>query len=400
MESASIINGGALSGGAAPSGGRIAYIVEDGASNLGLRILQLPELTVAAAIPLLSTDVQAEMRSTNPPAGLKEGLRAIREQNGLAWSPDGRTLAFTAMRDQPAADLYLYSLDSGEITRLESLPSHAYNPSWSPDGRFLIFFSASNFGTGSGFAMDGAWELDFDEGKVRQLYDPGGQGEIVVGWKSPHTLLVYSWDAICQATNLRLIDADTRVVSWVLQRCFTSAAQDPETGNILISIQPAVAEVCACSASKVEPGIYYVPSGLGLPHHIHSQAVDKITWDEGTRRFYAGSSTLWNTAFDNKGTVVDLPFELADALPVVSRVSGRTAWIKPGVQPGLWAGEEDGKLQHVYEGFVFSPLWGPEGDSLFFFSGEQLWKADAPDFVPQSITTFQGPALGAAWVEP
>ncbi len=401
VETSSILAPGGFSRGAAPTGGHMAYIRDDGSAQLELRILQLPELKVVVSIPLLSKDVQAQMTSAKPPAGLAEGLRAISEQNNLAWSPDGRTLAFTGMRDQPAADLYLYSLDTDKITRAEVLPSHAYNPNWSPDGRFLIYFSASSFGKGSsGIQMDGAWELDYDQGKVRQLYDPTGQGEILVGWEQPHTFLVYAWDPACQATNLRLIDAETRSVTWVLQRCFTSAAQDPETGNVLISIQPAIAEACACSTSKVEPGIYYLPSGMGLPQHIHPQAVDRITWDEGTRLFLAGSKTYWDTAFDSEGGPASLPFELVESLPVVSRVSGLQAWIKPGVQPGLWVGSEGEKLRHVYDGFVLNPLWGPEGNLLFFFSDEQLWKAAAPDFVPQSIIKFPGPVLGATWVEP
>ncbi len=384
--------------GVAPSGGHAAYIVDDGSSKLALNILQLPELKQVASLQLLSQDVQTAMASANPPAGLSEGLRAIREQNAMAWSPDGRTLAFIAMRDQPAADLYLYSLDSGDITRTESQPSHAYNPSWSPDGRYLVFFSASSFGKGSGFKMDGVWALNVDDRKVRQLYKTGGEGEVIVGWKQPHTFLVYTWDAICQATNLRLIDAETNLSSWVLQRCFTTAAQDPETGNILISMEEEVAANCACSTSKADPGMYYVPAGLGLPQQIGSQAVDRLIWDEGTRLFYAGTDTHWDSAFNTEGTPVSLPFEFLDTLPVVSRASGLTAWIKPGVQPGLWVREQGGELQQVYEGFVLTPLWNPDGTTLFFFAGEQLWKAQAPDFNPQSLKTFEGPLLGAAWV--
>ncbi len=384
--------------GVAPSGGHLAYIVDDGSADLELRILQMPELKLVASLQLLSKEVQDAKSSSNPPAGLAQGLRAIREQKALAWSPDGRTLAFIAMRDQPAADLYLYSLDSGDIKRMETLPSQAYAPNWSPDGRYLIFFSAGNFGKGNGFQMDGAWVLNFDEGKVRSLYDPGGQGEVIVGWKQPHTFLVYTWDDVCQATNLRLIDAETHKVSWVLQRCFTTAAQDPETGNILITMGEEVAEFCACSPSRMDPGMYYVPGGLGLPQHIRSQTFDRLTWDEGTRLFYAGSAMHWDAAFSVEGDPVSLPFEFVDTLPSVSRASGLTAWIKPGVQTGLWISQPNGTLRHIYEGFVLSPLWNPEGNTLFFFSEEQLWKAKGPDFTPQSLKKFDGPLLGSTWV--
>lgn len=386
--------------GAAPSGGYVAYVVADGASpgGLELRILQLPEVKTIAAIPLLSAQTQPALEA-RPGSALAEGLRAIREQDGLAWSPDGRTLAFTAMRDQPAADLYLYALDGGEITRVESLPSHAFNPAWSPDGRFLVFFSANNFGQGKGVSMDGAWVLSVDAGKLHRLYRPGGGGEVLVGWKSPHTFLVYSWDSICQATNLRFIDAETRGVAWLYTRCFSSAGLDPETGSVLFSIQTGVAEACACSPGKALPGLYYLPAGLGLPERVRPAGADRVVWDAGARRFFTGTPMSWDAAFTSQGQPVALPFELVDAPPAISRVNGLAAWIKPGVQPGVWIGPENGELRQIYEGFAFSPMWGPGGDLLFFFSGDRFWKAAAPHFKPELVEQFESPILQAAWVQ-
>jgi len=69
-----------------------------------------------------------------------------------AWSPDGRTLAFqsdataelsaNAVAALPPSTLWLMALDEGEprqLTRVAEPPGGHGAPSWTPDGRFLVF---------------------------------------------------------------------------------------------------------------------------------------------------------------------------------------------------------------------------------------------------------------------
>ena len=57
---------------------------------------------------------------------------------GLAWSPDGRELAWSA-GPFGGADLWVTEVTSGRTRRLTSLPGDATRPSWSPDGRHVAF---------------------------------------------------------------------------------------------------------------------------------------------------------------------------------------------------------------------------------------------------------------------
>jgi TolB protein len=64
--------------------------------------------------------------------------------SALAWSPDGRTLAFVLPGKFLGADVYTVGRDG---SGLRLVAKNAYGPSWSPDGkRLLIARDAGNFG--------------------------------------------------------------------------------------------------------------------------------------------------------------------------------------------------------------------------------------------------------------
>ncbi|HKZ24582.1 MAG TPA: hypothetical protein VJ398_02195, partial [Acidimicrobiia bacterium] len=84
-------------------------------------------------------------------------MRTIVDVSSMAWSPDGRQLAFMGLMEGPTADLYLYSLEDGQIRWLSSGPAHAIRPSWSPDGDYIVHHGVLGMGTGAGFSVTGAW---------------------------------------------------------------------------------------------------------------------------------------------------------------------------------------------------------------------------------------------------
>ncbi|HXG88475.1 MAG TPA: S9 family peptidase [Vicinamibacterales bacterium] len=67
-----------------------------------------------------------------------------RGESNPAWSPDGRTIAFTARRDADQHDqIYLLDTDGGEARRLITHGAAAANLTWATDGKSL-FFTASD----------------------------------------------------------------------------------------------------------------------------------------------------------------------------------------------------------------------------------------------------------------
>src|SRR4051812_10481935 len=64
-------------------------------------------------------------------------------ESGVAWSPDGRRIAFTARREgDDVAQVYVLGVtDGGEAERVTTLSTGASTPRWRPDGHALLFTS-------------------------------------------------------------------------------------------------------------------------------------------------------------------------------------------------------------------------------------------------------------------
>lgn len=62
-----------------------------------------------------------------------------------SWSPDGRRIAFTTIRnspnDRPAGDIVVLDIRTGRFDLLTDTPAWDDSPAWSPDGRWVAFRS-------------------------------------------------------------------------------------------------------------------------------------------------------------------------------------------------------------------------------------------------------------------
>lgn len=87
-----------------------------------------------------------------------------------AWSPDGRSIAYSAQVGG-FTDLYVYDLETRQTRRLTTDPFADLQPTWAPDGRRLLFMSdrySSNVDALSFGAMRLAL-LEMDGGRVTEV---------------------------------------------------------------------------------------------------------------------------------------------------------------------------------------------------------------------------------------
>jgi Tol biopolymer transport system component len=79
------------------------------------------------------------------------GLRRITDAPGISgaggWSADGRRIVFDSSRDQDpggvssCGDLFVMDADGSHLTTLTNGPASDCGPSFTPDGRHILFFS-------------------------------------------------------------------------------------------------------------------------------------------------------------------------------------------------------------------------------------------------------------------
>ena len=104
------------------------------------------------------------------------------------WSPDGREIAFHAMRTDNR-DIFVVSADGGAVRQLTNDPAQEFYPHWSPDGTRVVYQS---YGSG----RSGIYVLSKDRGElsgempVQLTFDEG----IAARWSPDGRLIAYGSD--------------------------------------------------------------------------------------------------------------------------------------------------------------------------------------------------------------
>jgi WD40 repeat protein len=385
-----------------PSGGNVAFITSpsaDGMHQLMLTIYNLPVGGVITEIALtsLKTEPGPEMGPGDPSF---EALRSITDFTSIAWSPDGRQLAFIGFMDGPSSDLYLYTLDTGKVTRLTDGPSQAFEPTWSPDGKVIVQFGASAFGTGAGFSMAGVWATRPDTGVSIELYKPSSSGEVGLGWAGPNTYLVYSFSPACGTYNLRAVDIQPVKVRTIFSGCFNSVDFDRAAGSLVLGIAQDTADFCTCG-EKVDSGLYLLKLD-GSYQRLDPANYFQVSWIKGANVAWGMTDTDQVLAFNKEGNVIGMPEGVPVVLPLAA--PGGTVWAwsvdTNGVKPGLWIGPPGGAKATKFINLpVSSALWNKTGTALIFLSGGQLYAAAAPQYEPLPLVELSSPGR-LAWVTP
>jgi TolB protein len=125
-------------------------------------------------------------------------LKGVQYYGDLAWAPAGRSLVIDAFPSTlgGSTDLWLVNASTGKASRLTSTPLSEASPSWSPNGRWLAFFSQGRR------LPNRIWRLSVATKRLVQLTS-GNPAALYPSW-SPDSRRI----AFTLGGRLALMDAD------------------------------------------------------------------------------------------------------------------------------------------------------------------------------------------------
>jgi WD40 repeat protein len=399
-----------LKGGMSSFSGLVAFISGDnpmtpdreGNGPLMLNVLYSYSGDVKPLTPLFSPEMEQALQEANSTGERDEtveaGIAVIENDHTLAWSPDGRYLAFIAASDGPSSDVYSYDRDNGQINRLTDGLNQAARLFWSPDSKWIIHEEVESFGTGAGWNVKAVWAAAPDGSGNRKLYDTESSGdEVFVDWVSPDTFLVYSWTPV-GLQNIRLVKLDTSEAQRSGPEYSVQAlAFDPKS-----QAQLTVADDYTAQQNNLQGGLY-LTSPAKQPQFIASGNWYDVRWLPNAHVFFAkGESGVISVALD--GTTTEYFGE--DALPIDSPDG---AWLLAWgdgnyTSPiGLRLYTTDGELKRdITQDAVTFATWSPDSTGVFYVSDGMLYYAAIPNGEPQlieeNLITTEAGSMG--WVMP
>lgn len=186
-----------------PDGDRIAYsreISRLGPNKISIYAVNLKEQTSKPLIPrfgrthaipnvsptdplvtftqkrLMGWDAAVFNWNTGKRAWLDEGGKSCRAR----FSPDGKVLAYVSSKADGKGDIWLMNADgSGKRRLTERNETYDYFPSWSPDGRFLVFNSSIQHDHNGNWQL---WIVEVSTGQTQLLLDTPGN-DVFPDWK-------------------------------------------------------------------------------------------------------------------------------------------------------------------------------------------------------------------------
>ncbi|MCD6356910.1 MAG: PD40 domain-containing protein, partial [Anaerolineaceae bacterium] len=303
-------------------------------------------------------------------------VRAILDKESLAFSPDGRQLAFMGAIDGPTSDLYLYSLESGKLLQLTDGRTQGYQPVWSPDGKYILHTGAEGFGTGAGFETKGVWTAQADKDSVKTLYTPTpNAAEMIVGWVDDETFVVYSWSQPCGPNNLRTYNVESKKSTVLWSEPFSSIALDPTSDTIVLTSSE---ESCAPEDGV---GTYFIPVFGGNPQKVGEDTGPIVVWSSAGRIFLVsgGDQGKWTLGVDTLGQIVNIDWPSGGFYyPVISPGSNYLFW--SGTSPHIGSMDNTIPTTEYFNESIQKAIWTPDGQAVIFIAESGLYIAHQPGF--------------------
>jgi hypothetical protein len=364
--------------------------------ELALYQIALPSTEITRLSPLLSLSLQREIVNEGDPRAF-ETFQAVTLEQGLAWSPDGRYLAFTAALNNNSSDIYIYDTETERVERLNGLYSHSVTPFWSPANDRLFTQQMRDDGDETGWRSEIVSTLRVTGfGTYSNLYSPGpdSQMEIILGWANAQSFVSYSQTAD-GPTSLRQVNYVTHSTGFLWGGAFTAGVMDPGSRTIALVLMNT-----KDSELEVVNGVYLLrPEGASLALQRAGEW-DSVTWDPGGLFIASGLQGMFG--FTPDGDSVYLPAESQ------ARVSPNGSWLigwgdgtRFPAGARLYQRTSGNRLQDLTQLQVEGVFWAPDSRGFFMFAEGVLYHVEFPGLKLVAVNEGWGDTgmIEMIWIE-
>jgi dipeptidyl aminopeptidase/acylaminoacyl peptidase len=367
------------------------------AEELAVYRVDLSSFEVTQITPLLSLPLQRQVVN-------QEGTRAVialevvTRPDGLAWSPDGRFLAFNGALNNDNSDLYVLDTLNNRFDRANRFLSQNASPLWAPKGNWLISQELEIDRPG-----ENDWRTAFVTGllmpsfiNIDTVYQPppASVEEVFLGWLNENIFISYSMTKD-GPRFLRTIGTDNLKENMVIEGAFQQAAFDPETSTIAFTISYESAIPIGLSG-----GIYRVlPDNTGYLLQQEG-SWERLAWDPVGMFIAAGSQGV--TLFSPSGESLLLTGQGN------ARLSPNGNWMiawgdgkNSTTGARLYQSNSNSPLQTLVTGPVETVLWQPDSQGFIIQSEGALYQFVFPGLRTKTIAEEmpQESPIEMIWVE-
>jgi Tol biopolymer transport system component len=358
-------------------------------------------LAVTVVVVALALLARFALRSSDASDGLPRSIEPLTTLPGRedqpSWSPDGRSLVFTWTgpgTGYPA--LYIQDLRGQEPVRLTHSNKPEYRPRWSPDGQRVVFFRRSGAAEYSVIMLERATGKESILGAINfplnPLCVPG------LDW-SPDG----AWLALTEQDNSLL---PSRVNLWSLRDGHHTALtrpQGPSSGDLEVKFSPDGKRLAVLRNAKMDLLVVSFPGGkeerLVMSNNRGFTGVDWL--DDSTlvaaRHGDDDSAGLWKIPLQG-GSPERLTADRVSAeSPVFQARTRQLAFVDSVVDIDIWKYSTlSGKGQPVIASTRFdgAPALSPDDRRIAFLSTRsgnlEVWLANADGSNERCLTDLHG----------
>ena len=411
------------------SAGQPGELPAPGTADLTLNLLDLTTGEQQVITPLLSEGypnnfVEAAKQLSDPDITAESLYQAFADgiTRTLAWSPDGRYLAFGGQMDGLSSDLYTYDVETRTIQRLSSGDQELQWISWSPDSKWIVHSGVYTVGAGMTFDIYAA-----KPGSASAPYiSTNVQYDGVDYWLNDHQYFENDGDNGPGEYGVRLVDLDTGRITKIWDGSFSSYAV--ARGGEWVALYAQSPDTSPYKNSSFVPDFDFVPAIYLInlltlektrvefpnPTETYGQLQSfglnrqEFVIVEGIRNpkavFLSADGSLTPTDLGDASMFISPNSEYWLAVTTVTGLSAQNFVTITDQTLDLFTKDSNliknipfHSLQDVYINHV---TWRPDSSGVFLISQSEIFSMDVPsgDIRPLETNLMDGQGLYYGWV--